>query len=30
MAVFTYTALDRQGRRLSGTVPADTRAAAHV
>src|SRR5437762_651566 len=28
MAVFTYTALDRQGRRLSGTVPADTRAAA--
>jgi len=28
MAVFTYTALDRQGRRLSGTVPADNRAAA--
>ena len=28
MATFTYTALDRQGRRLSGTVPADSRAAA--
>ena len=28
MAVFMYTALDRQGRRLSGTVPADSRAAA--
>jgi type II secretory pathway component PulF len=28
MAVFSYTALDRQGKRLSGTVPADNRAAA--
>ena len=28
MAVFAYTALDRQGRRTSGTVPADNRAAA--
>jgi type II secretory pathway component PulF len=28
MATFTYTALDRQGRRLSGTIPADSRAAA--
>jgi type II secretory pathway component PulF len=28
VAVFTYTALDRQGRRLSGTVPADNRASA--
>jgi type II secretory pathway component PulF len=26
MAVFTYTALDRQGKRLTGTVPAETRA----
>jgi type II secretory pathway component PulF len=28
MAVFAYTALDRQGRRTSGTVPADSRTAA--
>ena len=28
MATFMYTALDRQGRRLSGTVPADSKAAA--
>jgi type II secretory pathway component PulF len=28
MATFMYTALDRQGRRLSGTVPADNKAAA--
>ena len=28
MGTFAYTALDRQGRRLSGTVPADNRAAA--
>jgi type II secretory pathway component PulF len=28
MSAFSYTALDRQGRRLSGTVTADTRAAA--
>src|SRR2546429_9358184 len=28
MAVFTYTALDSTGRRTSGTIPADTRAAA--
>jgi type II secretory pathway component PulF len=28
MAVFTYTALDRAGRRQTGTIPADTRAAA--
>lgn len=28
MAVFTYTALDRQGKRTTGTVPAETRAAA--
>jgi type II secretory pathway component PulF len=28
MAVFAYTALDRMGKRLSGTVPADSRAAA--
>lgn len=28
MAVFTYTALDRNGRRQSGTIPADTRVAA--
>ena len=28
MGTFSYTALDRQGRRLSGTVPADSRAAA--
>ncbi len=28
MAVFTYIALDRDGRRTSGTVPADSRAAA--
>jgi type II secretory pathway component PulF len=26
MAVFAYTALDRQGKRLTGTVPAETRA----
>jgi type II secretory pathway component PulF len=28
MAVFTYTAMDRQGRTTTGTVPADSRAAA--
>src|SRR5215207_151459 len=28
MGTFAYTALDRQGRRLSGTVPADNKAAA--
>jgi type II secretory pathway component PulF len=28
MAVFTYTALDRDGRQTTGTVPAETRAAA--
>ena len=28
MGTFAYTALDRQGRRLSGTVPADSKAAA--
>src|SRR6476469_2800028 len=28
MGVFTYEALDRAGRRTSGTVPADNRAAA--
>jgi type II secretory pathway component PulF len=28
MAVFTYTALDREGRRTSGTATADSRAAA--
>lgn len=28
MAVFTYTAVDRQGQSASGTVPADSRAAA--
>src|SRR3954466_3965656 len=28
MAVFAYTAIDRTGRRTTGTVPADTRAAA--
>src|SRR4051794_15152701 len=28
MAVFTYTALDPTGRRTTGTIPADTRAAA--
>src|SRR4051812_11393229 len=28
MAVFAYTALDRAGRRMTGTIPADTRAAA--
>ncbi|MFT3787659.1 MAG: type II secretion system F family protein [Tepidisphaeraceae bacterium] len=28
MPAFTYTAIDRQGRRISGTVPAETRAAA--
>jgi type II secretory pathway component PulF len=28
MAVYTYEALDRTGRRTSGTIPADTRAAA--
>lgn len=28
MAVFAYTAVDRDGRRKTGTVPADTRAAA--
>ncbi|MEA2710202.1 MAG: type pilus assembly protein PilC [Phycisphaerales bacterium] len=28
MATFAYTALDRQGRRLSGIIPADNRAAA--
>src|SRR5436309_223794 len=28
MAVFAYTALDRAGKRLSGTIPADTRSAA--
>ncbi|HWP39861.1 MAG TPA: type II secretion system F family protein, partial [Tepidisphaeraceae bacterium] len=28
MAVFAYTALDRQGRQTSGTIPADSRAAA--
>ena len=28
MAVFAYTALDRLGKRMSGTVPADSRAAA--
>jgi type II secretory pathway component PulF len=28
MATFAYTALDRQGKRTSGTVPADNRAAA--
>ena len=28
MAVFAYTALDRQGKQLTGTIPADNRAAA--
>src|SRR3954453_13515794 len=28
MATFVYTALDRPGRRTTGTIPADTRAAA--
>ena len=28
MAVFAYTAIDRSGRKTTGTVPADTRAAA--
>ena len=28
MSSFSYTAIDRQGRRTSGTVPADSRAAA--
>jgi general secretion pathway protein F len=28
MAVFAYTAIDRTGRKTTGTVPADTRAAA--
>ncbi len=28
MATFTYTALDREGRRTSGTIPADNRASA--
>src|SRR5512136_1267421 len=28
MPVFAYTALDRQGRGTSGTIPADSRAAA--
>jgi type II secretory pathway component PulF len=28
MAVFAYTALDRTGRRMTGTIPADSRAAA--
>jgi len=28
MAVFAYTALDRQGRQTSGTIPADNRASA--
>src|SRR4051812_15912828 len=28
MGLFMYTALDREGRRLSGTIPADSRAAA--
>ena len=28
MAVFTYTALDRMGKRLSGTIPAESRASA--
>jgi type II secretory pathway component PulF len=28
MAVFAYTAIDRTGRRLTGTVPADNKAAA--
>ncbi|GMV95854.1 MAG: pilus assembly protein PilC [Phycisphaerae bacterium] len=28
MAVFSYTALDRTGRRLTGSIPADSRAAA--
>ena len=28
MTTFTYTALDKTGRRLNGTLPADSRAAA--
>src|SRR4051812_22058749 len=28
MTTFAYTALDRAGRRTSGTIPAETRAAA--
>src|SRR5258706_3469948 len=28
MAVFAYTAIDRTGRKTTGTIPADTRAAA--
>ena len=28
MTMYTYTALDRTGRRTTGTVPADTRSAA--
>src|SRR5687767_5658754 len=28
MPLFTYTAIDRTGRQLNGTVPADSRAAA--
>lgn len=28
MAVYTYTALDREGRQTSGSIPADSRAAA--
>src|SRR2546421_4704919 len=28
MAVYTYTALDRMGKRLSGTIPAESRASA--
>ena len=28
MSTFSYTAIDRQGRRTSGTVPAESRAAA--
>lgn len=28
MAVFTYTALDREGRRTTGSIPAESRAAA--
>src|SRR5690242_6776290 len=28
MGVFAYTALDAMGRKMTGTVPADTRAAA--
>ena len=28
MGVFAYTAIDRNGKRLTGTVPADSREAA--